>query len=172
MKQEENVDNWLNDYKIEVEWHTGDPGSGKTYYAKQIGRQYRKEGKSVAIIEFDDNGFSHILGNETAELLIMNEFRDSNLKFNKFLEILTNEYQHNIKNGNLYFPNIKRIIITSVFTPLNIYMKINENREQIYRRITKIYYHQKLNNKYDMKEISLKELDELYNYNVNLDDIE
>lgn len=152
------VDDWLNNFNLTVEWHMGEPGSGKTYYAKQIGKEYRDKNKSVGIVSFDKNGFTHYLGDDKAELLIINEFRDSNIKFNDFLEILTNEHQFNIKNGNLYLKYVNRIIITTVQNPVLIYRNIREDREQIYRRLTKIYYHVKKNNNYDMFETSITQL--------------
>lgn len=144
MNEENNVDAWLKVQHIEVEWHTGEPGSGKTYYAKKIGREYRQIGKNIMIVEYDKNGFAHKLGNENAQLLILNEFRDSCMKFTDFLEITSNEHQYNTKHGGFFMPNLERIIITSVQTPYEIYKNVQENRNQIYRRISKIYKHIKI----------------------------
>ena len=132
-------------------------------------------GKSVLIANFDKNGFCHKLGNENdAELVIMNEFRDSCLRFNDFLEILTNEHQFNSKHGSFYCPNMKRIIITTIQNPINIYNKCSEDRTQIYRRLTKIYYHYKLGHNYECKEYTIEQLlkGEIKNLNnvYNMDD--
>ena len=159
IKSQSEVDNWLEVFNIDVEWHFGEPGSGKTYTAKKIGRDYRKIGKSVLIANFDKNGFCHKLGNENdAELIIMNEFRDSCLRFNDFLEILTNEHQFNSKHGGFYCPNVKKIVITTIQSPIDIYNKCSENRNQIYRRLTKIYYHYKIANNYECKEYTIEDL--------------
>lgn len=175
VKSQSDVDNWLEVFNIDVEWHFGESGSGKTYTAKRIGRNYRKMGKSVLIANFDKNGFCHKLGNENdAELVIMNEFRDSCLRFNDFLEILTNEHQFNSKHGGFYCPNMKRIIITTIQNPINIYNKCSEDRTQIYRRLTKIYYHYKLGHNYECKEYTIEQLlkGEIKNLNnvYNMDD--
>ena len=162
LNEENNVDAWLKVQNIETEWHTGEPGSGKTYYAKRIGREYRMIGKQVMIVEYDKNGFAHKLGNENAQLLILNEFRDTCMKFTDFLEITSNEHQFNTKHGGFFMPNLEKIIITSVQIPTEIYRNIHENRNQIYRRIQKIYEHKKINeNQYEMNEIT----NELYNHN-------
>ena len=149
IKEDEAVDSWLDDQKLEVEWHTGQPGTGKTHYAKQVGKYYRKLNKDVAIIEYDKNGFAHKIGKDSAELLILNEFRDSCMKFTDFLEITSNEHQYNCKHGSFFMKNLKKIIITSVQKPNEIYKNIHENREQIYRRITKTIEHYKRNQKYE-----------------------
>lgn len=136
------VDEWLKVKDIHVEWHYGLAGTGKTYYAKLIGRQYRDKGKNVAIISFDKNGFIHYIGNlEECELLIINEFRDSNMSYKDFLEILTNEHQYNIKGSSIYPLNIEHIIITSQQKPDEIYKNIKEDKNQIYRRINEILRH-------------------------------
>lgn len=155
IKESEMIDKWLEVQNLIVEWHTGEPGTGKTYYAKQEGKKYRLKNLDVCVIEYDKNGFAHKLGNDTAQLLILNEFRDSCMKFTDFLEITSNEHQYNSKHGGFYMPNLQKIIITSIQKPNEIYKNIHENRQQIYRRITKIYEHYKINNKYSMKEINI-----------------
>lgn len=136
------VDEWLKVKDIHVEWHYGLAGTGKTYYAKLIGRQYREKGKDVCVISFDKNGFIHYIGNlEECELLIINEFRDSNMSYKDFLEILTNEHQYNVKGSSVYPLNIEHIIITSQQKPNEIYKNIKEDKNQIYRRISEVLKH-------------------------------
>lgn len=138
------VDEWLKVKDIKVEWHYGLAGTGKTYYAKMIGREYRKQKKDVGVISFDKNGFIHYIGNlEQCELLIINEFRDSNMNYKDFLEILTNEHQYNIKGMSLYPLNINRIIITSQQRPDEIYKNVKEDKNQIFRRINELMKHEK-----------------------------
>ena len=153
---EELIDDWLKIYDLEVEWHMGLAGSGKTHYAKTQANILRQEGKQIAVVDIDKNGFFHIIGSKDAELLILNEFRDSMLNYKTFLEILTNEHVYNIKGGHVYFTNLKRIIITTQQAPADIYKNIHEDREQIYRRINTVYYHEKKDNGYDMFEVNVK----------------
>lgn len=154
LKESEMIDKWLEVQNLIVEWHTGEPGTGKTYFAKCEGKRFRQKGLDVCVIEYDKNGFAHKLGNDTAQLLILNEFRDSCMKFTDFLEITSNEHQYNTKHGGFFMPNLQKIIITSVQKPIEIYRNIHENREQIYRRITKVIEHCKVGEKYNMKEIN------------------
>lgn len=138
--EDQEVLDWLEVKEIEVDYYTGESGSGKTYAAKQIGRDYMKKGKKVAIINFDVNGFVKITGPEEAELLIINEFRDSCLRFHEFLGILTGEDGVNPKGKEkVFFRNCNRIIITSIIEPWELYKKVNESKEQIKRRIKRIW---------------------------------
>lgn len=143
IEEEEAIDNWLDDHNLKVVWHYGESGSGKTYACKSKGREYRAKGKNVAVVSWDNNGFAHFIGSKQCELLIINEFRDSCLKLKDFLEVLTNEYMYNIKNGQVYLRNLKTIEINSIQSPSEIYEKrcTYEQKYQIERRITEIYYH-------------------------------
>lgn len=136
------IDEWLRNKNIDVEWHYGQSGSGKTYFAKTVGQDYRRENKEVALADLDNNGFWHVIGNlEEAELLIINEFRDSSLSYKKFLEVLAGEHIYNVKGGSIYPKNLKHIIITTQQKPTEIYKNIKETRNQIYRRIHTTFYH-------------------------------
>lgn len=152
------ADNVLNHDKLEVEWHTGRSGSGKTYSAAEEIKKQKEKNIPCAVVSTDKNGFAHPLGNmELAETLVINEFRDSEMPFKKFLEILTNEHVYNLKGSQVYCLNLKKIIVTSVFKPWQIYRQVNEE-EQIKRRITKVIKHYKNeNNEYMSKEINYLE---------------
>lgn len=76
------------------------------------------------------------------------------MKFTDFLEITSNEHQYNCKHGGFFMPNLRKIIITSVQKPTEIYKNVQENRQQIYRRITKIIEHYKDSKGYQMREIT------------------
>lgn len=155
LERDQMVNDWLEVHNIEVEWIFGAPGSGKTYYSKMIGRKLINEGKSVLIIFFDKNGFVHYLGNREAELIIINEFRDYNLDFTAFLEILTNEHMYNIKQSDFFTPKVNKIIITSQQNPLEIYRNQAEDRNQIYRRITKIWRFERINDSYKRTKLTI-----------------
>lgn len=124
-----------------VNYHVGKPGSGKT---TRVCEEYDKmDSSKYMIMSFDDNGFSKILeprNPNTVERILINEFRDSNIKFKDFLEILQNEHIFNIKNSQRYYPNLKQIDITTVQHPHQIYSNCCEDRLQIKRRISHVYY--------------------------------
>lgn len=133
------VKNILNHDKLKVQYFTGVSGSGKTYKVAEIIDEYWKEGKKVAWISVDKNGFWEVKGSEEAELLILNEFRDKNVNFKDFLEITSNEHCYNVKGSNVYFRNLERIIITSRIDPHYIYQDTKEDKKQMYRRINEVW---------------------------------
>lgn len=146
-RQRDVIDDWLEVKDIEVEWFAGKAGTGKTYHAKEIGREYRKEGRVVAAMSFDKNGFTHYVGDIwNCELLIINEFRDSNISYKDFLEILSNEHLYNVKGSSGYTTKLSHIIITSQQLPEEIYKNVKEDREQIFRRISHLVLHDKQSN--------------------------
>lgn len=124
-----------------VNYHVGKPGSGKT--TKVMEKYDEMDPSKYVIMSYDDNGFSKILeprNPNTVERICINEFRDSNIKFKDFLEILQNEHIFNIKNSQKYYPNLKYVDITTVQLPWEIYPKCCEDRLQIKRRISHLYY--------------------------------
>lgn len=155
--------NWIKNVKshseMSVEWHIGKGGVGKTYLAADIGEKIYNETKKVPIIVdmTKDGAFTNFMGDETSNTLILNEFRHSDLSFTDFLKILTNEKIHNVKHGQAYFKNVKKIIITTQQSPLEIYTNVAEDRNQIYRRITKVYTHYKDGDEFKAIEQSMEE---------------
>lgn len=122
---------------IEVEWHVGKGGTGKTYTAAM------KSTDNDAIIDFTKDGqFANVLGDvKHAETIIINEFKDSTIDFKTFLALLVNEKVINIKGSQVYPQNLKHVIITSQQYPHEIYKTAGEDRTQISRRIDSIYVH-------------------------------
>lgn len=167
IKQVEAIDEWLKIQNVKVEWFWGPTRCGKTYHAKMIGQKYRQEGKMVLIIKYDKNGFAHTIGTDEAELVILNEWRDSCMKYTDFLEILVNEHQYNIKGGSEFLPNLKHVIITSQQHPKEIYPNVKEDHEQIYQRITGVYDHRKINGEYVVNQIDISKPFESLAHNNN-----
>lgn len=140
-KAKQAVNEWLKlNNKPKVVYITGDSGTGKTYLTKsKVIKQVEKHNYNVQIIEFTEGGFINIIGEREAEICVINEFRDSNVKFTTFLQILTNENINNVKGSYYYNPKLKKIYINSIISPLDIYKNIHyEKRYQIERRLDKI----------------------------------
>lgn len=134
---------------LKIEYHTGNSRCGKTYTAAEILEKYMDLGLEIAIIDFDEAGFAMIDGSENAEIVLLNEYRDSVLKLSDFLKLTTNEGRIRIKGGDFLFKNMKRLIITSIIKPEDLYKNVkNESKIQIKERITEIYEHSKINGKY------------------------
>lgn len=118
----------------EVIYFTGEPGMGKTYSAyKYALMKYEK--KNIGKISFNE-GFADMV-NPKAECLVCEEFRPSDLKASKLLELL-DKYgaSVNVKGGFEYI-RPKTIIIASVMNPKYLYND-EEKNEQFMRRITKL----------------------------------
>lgn len=155
--------NWIKNVKshseMSIEWHIGKGGVGKTYIAAEEGEKIYNETKIVPIIVdmTKDGAFTNFMGDERSNTLILNEFRHSDVSFTDFLKILTNEKIHNVKHGQMYFKNVKKIIVTTQQSPLEIYTNVAEDRNQIYRRITKVITHYKDNEEFKAIEQSMEE---------------
>lgn len=138
--------------KIFVEYHTGNSNAGKTYSAAKIGKQYLEEGRLIALVTFDNSGFAHIEGTEDAEIVIINEFRDKKVQFDDFLQYLENTKAYNIKGGDMLFPKLKKLIITSVIPPEELYAHEYKAADQIKKRINRIIEHELVYGKYCQTE--------------------
>lgn len=115
----------------EVIYFTGEPGMGKTYGAYLYALDKYKE-ENIGKISFNE-GFADII-NPRADCLVCEEFRSSDLKASKLLELL-DKYgaSVNVKGGFEYI-RPKTIIIASVMNPKYLYSD-EEKNEQFVRRI-------------------------------------
>ena len=135
----------------EVIYITGNSGLGKTQKARTECPEPKSE------IEFKN---SFLLGfKEGSENIIYDEFRDSELSIKDFLK-LTDKYSNtfNIKGGDTVI-DVKKIYITSIKSPFDIYKNIQEDRTQIYRRITKLILMDE-NGEHDITE-ALKDIENI-----------
>ena len=138
IKDEQDNDIDIDDWKKEVEiyWIMGPSGVGKTERAKQIVRDNaEKYGRKINSVKYT-NTFWQGVGN--AKIAIYDDFRDSDMKPQEFINFIDYNYHTmNIKGGekrNEY----ELIIITSVQDPHYIYMGMRdeEPRKQWLRRMT------------------------------------
>lgn len=136
-----------------VHYYTGSSRSGKTLTAK-IDMWTKHKPEETMSITFDENGFAHCIGNTIdPKALIIEEFRDGDMKLKKFLE-LTDMYMTtlNIKGSSIPI-NVEDIYIASVI-PLNkLYRTATsklDSSAQIYNRVTE-YIH--MTNKHEKKVI-------------------
>lgn len=140
-RREESFQNMLNEIDNdelqgpEVIYFTGEPGVGKTYSAyKYALKNFEKQ--NIGKISFN-NGFADIV-NPKAECFVCEEFRPSDLRASKLLELL-DKYgaSVNVKGGFEYL-RPKSIIFASVFDPKALYSD-EEKNEQFMRRIKRIF---------------------------------
>ena len=145
--KKQNYTNWLYKKKpfIKVIWMFGEGGSGKTQSARKLMANFDRHSIYTGTMTFDNNGNADLNTNldddeiDKIEVLLINEFRDTTLKFVDFLQYLTGEKNYRKLYGWYILPNVKTIFITTKQRPEEIYKNaVTENRKQIYRRIYKI----------------------------------
>lgn len=120
---------------IQVYFITGEPGAGKTTFAKQIAAKIGNG--SYYISGSNNDSMQDYKGQDT---LILDDLRDCSFEFNDILKILDNHTSTAIKSRfyNKVFLG-KAIIITSCSSVFDWYSFTTENRAQFYRRITVVY---------------------------------
>lgn len=127
------IDDWKKDVKIT--FITGPSGVGKTEKVKQIIRDEAKDNGTKAHIIKYESTFYHGVGNGRG-IAIYDDFRDSHMKASEFINLIDyNVQKMNVKGGTVD-NNFKRIFITSVQRPEEIYRNMtSEPRMQWMRRI-------------------------------------
>lgn len=113
---------------------SGKSGSGKTTYAKILASKYFDEDEI-----FISSGGSHPFDEYYGEkCIIIDDFRDSVIAYNDLLRLLDNNTSSNVgaRYHNKSLARCELIILTSVKNPLNLYNGIDEERYQLYRRMT------------------------------------
>lgn len=116
----------------------GKSGVGKTYYAyKHACIEYPNQ--LIGCIKFDQNGFATII-NETAKCFVIEEFRDSCITAQEFLQ-LTDKYIRtlNVKGGHAVL-DFEKLYICSIIPITDLYKKAGEVNVQFRRRVT--MYHE------------------------------
>lgn len=143
---------------IVVEWHVGESGTGKTYFAQSIVDE-EGEDNVYLVSDYETGGLDRYNGEP---VLFLDEFRGQ-IRYSTLLSMLQGYKQQ----FHARYTNIlglwKRVIITSVLPPEDVYKKmVSENRDkdtakQLYRRIAKIVYHYKDGDAYKTYEQAMTE---------------
>lgn len=143
---------------IKVFWHTGPPGSGKTYtyvkYCDQFGQD-----NVYLLTDYDSGGLDLYFGQK---YLFLDEFRGQ-IKFSTLLGMLQGyKQQFHARYTNIW-ALWSEVHITSISAPEDVYKNmVTDNRdidviEQLYRRINVIVYHWKDGNGYHEFEMPMSE---------------
>lgn len=143
---------------IVVEWHVGESGTGKTYYAQML-VDTEGEDNVYLVSDYENGGLDRYNGEP---ILFLDEFRGQ-IRYSTLLSMLQGYKQQ----FHARYTNIiglwKRVIITSVLPPEQVYKNmVSENRDvdtikQLYRRIAKIVYHYVENGEYKTFEQTMLE---------------
>lgn len=144
---------------VEVTWHVGNSGTGKSYIYYQLVQEYGED-HVYLMTDYGTGGFDLYEGQQ---ILVMDEFKGS-MKFQELLNYC-DKYKIQIHcryaNGYALWTVIH---ITSIYPPEEAYkfMVDQENRDrdridQLMRRLTYIVYHYKVNGEYKAYKISAEE---------------
>jgi len=116
-------------WKPEVIWIWGLTGSGKSRYARELCNEdvYTKS-----------SGHKWWDGYDAHECCIIDDFRDSWWPLTEMLRLLDRyECLIEVKGGFRQFRS-KKIIVTSIYSPKEVYLKASEDLNQLERRIDKV----------------------------------
>lgn len=123
------------DRDIQVMFVTGKPGAGKTYYAKKLLESLNYD----YCISSDSNDIFQDYKGQRA--IILDDLRDSDIKFSALLKALDNNTQSSVSSRFLNKVFVGKMIVITSSVPLQFWyreLRYN-NREdlvQLYRRIT------------------------------------
>lgn len=149
------VNDSFNDISIKVYWITGESGTGKTVRAYKLAHELGYKSQQVGTLQFDKDGKFCNGIRLSAKCLIWTEFRDSQLAYDDFLQLL-DSYGTNLNiKGNKVFVKPETVIINTIKKLDEIYVKDNKKeseRQQIYRRISR-YFMMSSNKDYTYTEI-------------------
>lgn len=143
LKKDENDQIVEDEYKpAEVYWFFGPTGCGKTREVKRLVASDVKSGlcapQNISIIHKMENGFAIGSISDKTDILILDEFRGSSMKFSDLLALIDG-CSINVKGGKQWM-KAKKIYITSCFDPDACYpsLGLRDSIGQLYRRITQL----------------------------------
>jgi hypothetical protein len=120
----------IRDFKPEVIWVYGDSGSGKTHWVRE-----KCAGEDV----YWKDATKWWDGYDAHETTVMDDFRSSNMKMNELLKLI-DKYAHRVEQKGTFRQMLsKKIYITSIMHPKDIYNMPEEPIQQLLRRIDRIF---------------------------------
>lgn len=135
---------------VNVVWHTGDSGSGKSYTYLQLIKVYGED-DIYFVSDFENGGMDNYYGEHC---LFLDEYKGS-YKFQSFLQMLDGyKIQIHCRYANAY-ALWNEVHITSIYPPEKAYTfmvdetsRTIDSVQQLLRRINTIVYHYKDGNEY------------------------
>lgn len=121
------------DRNMQVVYITGPAGIGKTTVAKVIA-SYKYPNEEI----FISSSSNDILdGYQGEKCIILDDLRDDAMKYADLLKFLDNNTNSSVKSrySNKQLVRCELVIITSVKSPDELYLGVNESKTQLYRRI-------------------------------------
>lgn len=140
--------------EMNVEWHCGESGSGKTYFYYQLCQKFSPE-EIYLTTDFENGGLDFYISQGAPPILFLDEFK-GNMRYSQLLVMLDkySRSQTHCRYTNTY--NLwTTVIISSIFPPDEVYSsmvdddkKDRDKINQLLRRINTIVYHYKENGEY------------------------
>nr|AIY31236.1 putative replicase protein [Dromedary stool-associated circular ssDNA virus] len=130
--------------EVEVTVFIGPAGSGKTYNCSKIKAEYEENGMGCYQFMQQQNGKCYFDGYEKQKCIWFDEFTGSTMQFNHWCR-LADKYGVRVetKGGSVQISGLKRIIISTIIPPGEWWpnsQSFRDDPEQLWRRITEIYY--------------------------------
>lgn len=142
---------------MEVYWHIGEPGSGKSYTYVELSKKLGRD-SIFMVTDYEGGGFDTY---NAEEVIFLDEFRGQ-MPFYKLLHII-GEYTVPVRARSQNVVAIwTEVHITSVLPPERVYERMvdsdrdKDTFEQLKRRITHIVYHAKIDGEHLAYTISAK----------------
>ena len=116
--------------EVKVTYIWGESGVGKTQKAKELIKEWMDKSKTNTfnLVKYENSFWMGV--SEKSEIALYDDFRDSHMKPSEFINFIDyNIHPMNVKGGSIK-NKYKRIIITSVQSPQNIYKGVTEKDEE------------------------------------------
>ncbi len=132
-----------------VEFHFGQPGTGKTYFAVDLYKTLGGHGKVYLVDDYQNGGFDKYLEFDAPPVLCLDDFKGIGLSYGQLLSILD---RYSIKQTHSRYINTfnlwTQVYMTSVYSIEELFQIMVEHRlrktdsiQQLLRRINTIVYH-------------------------------
>lgn len=138
-----------------VEYHYGEPGSGKSHIQIQLAEEHSDESVYV-MVDHENGGFDNYIKEGAAPIIVIDEMKGCGLKFGELLTILDkySKNQTHCRYQNTY--NLwEQVYMISVYPIEQLYnlmvnykVRNTDSLAQLLRRINNIVYHYKEDGEY------------------------
>ena len=133
--------------KMQVFYHFGPPGCGKSHTYYSLAQMYGRE-NIYMLSDFQNGGLDNYINAGCPRILFMDELRGTNINYATLLNILDECGHKEIHSRYRNVPNLwTEVHITTILSPEELYNEMlvehreSDNIRQLMRRITFVMYH-------------------------------
>mgnify|MGYP004658663507 CR=1 FL=1 len=146
--------------KMQVFYHFGQPGCGKSHTYYSLAQMYGRE-NIYMMSDFQNGGLDNYINAGCPRILFMDELRGTNINYATLLNILDECGHKEIHSRYRNVPNLwTEVHITTILSPEELYNEMlvehreSDNIRQLLRRITFVMYHWRQGNDFFAGSIS------------------